>query len=66
MRVTAAGGDTLIDEIERLLEKASQRKSRYRAAGRPRRALYAPIVHLDRRADRDRLADRRRVGCMTP
>jgi Cu2+-exporting ATPase len=43
--VTAAGEGTLIDEIERLLEKAVLAKSRYvrladRAAG-----YYAPVVH---------------------
>ncbi|HMK80665.1 MAG TPA: heavy metal translocating P-type ATPase [Xanthobacteraceae bacterium] len=45
LRVTAAGSGTLIDEIERLLEKAVAARSRYvrladRAAG-----LYAPVVH---------------------
>ncbi len=45
VKVTAAGEGTLIDEIERLLEKAVIAKSRYvrladRAAG-----YYAPVVH---------------------
>ncbi len=45
LRVTAAGEGTLIDEIERLLERAVEARSRYvrladRAAG-----LYAPVVH---------------------
>jgi Cu2+-exporting ATPase len=45
MRVTAAGTGTLIDEIERLLEKAVASKSRYvRLADRAAR-LYAPVVH---------------------
>jgi Cu2+-exporting ATPase len=45
MRVTAAGAGTLIDEVERLLEKASGAKSRYlRLADRAAR-LYAPMVH---------------------
>ena len=45
MRVTAAGSGTLLDEIERLLEKAVTAKSRYvRLADRAAR-LYAPVVH---------------------
>ena len=45
MRVTAAGSGTLIDEVERLLEKAVTAKSRYiRLADRAAR-LYAPVVH---------------------
>jgi Cu2+-exporting ATPase len=45
VRVTAAGADTLLAEVERLLEKAVVAKSRYlrladRAAG-----FYAPVVH---------------------
>jgi P-type Cu2+ transporter len=46
VRVRAAGADTLLDEIERLLDSASTEKSRYmRLADRVVR-LYAPIVHL--------------------
>ncbi|MXN65888.1 cadmium-translocating P-type ATPase [Stappia sp. GBMRC 2046] len=46
VRVTAASGETLLDEVNRLLETATQAKSAYvrladRAAG-----LYAPVVHL--------------------
>jgi Cu2+-exporting ATPase len=45
MSVTAAGSATLIDEIERLLERAVETKSRYvRLADRAAR-LYAPVVH---------------------
>jgi Cu2+-exporting ATPase len=45
LRITAAGAHTLIDEIERLLDKAVRAKSRYlRLADRAARA-YAPIVH---------------------
>jgi Cu2+-exporting ATPase len=45
LRVTAAGSGTLIDEVERLLEKAVAAKSRYvRLADRAAR-LYAPVVH---------------------
>ena len=36
LKVTAAGGAALIDEIEKLLEKAASAKSRYHAARRPR------------------------------
>jgi Cu2+-exporting ATPase len=46
LKVTAAGGAGLIDEIERLLEKAASAKSRaMRLADRASR-LYAPVVHL--------------------
>jgi P-type Cu2+ transporter len=45
MTVTAAGTGTLVDEIERLLQKATQAKSRtVRLADRAAR-LYAPVVH---------------------
>ena len=43
--VTAAGGDTLLADVEKLLEKATMAKSRYlRLADRAAR-LYAPVVH---------------------
>jgi len=46
MRVTAAGGGTLVEEVERLLEGAIASKSRtVRLADRVAR-LYAPVVHL--------------------
>jgi P-type Cu2+ transporter len=46
VRVGVAGADTVLDEIERLLESASTTKSRYvRLADRVAR-LYAPVVHL--------------------
>jgi Cu2+-exporting ATPase len=45
VRVTAAGENTLLDEIDRLLDKAVKAKSRYvRLADRAAR-LYAPVVH---------------------
>jgi Cu2+-exporting ATPase len=45
MRVTAGGSGTLIDEVERLLEKAITAKSRHvRLADRAAR-MYAPVVH---------------------
>ncbi len=45
IRVTAAGADTLLADVERLLEKATATKSRYlRLADRAAR-LYAPVVH---------------------
>jgi Cu2+-exporting ATPase len=45
VRVEAASGATLLDEVNRLLEAASQAKSRYvRLADRAAR-LYAPLVH---------------------
>jgi Cu2+-exporting ATPase len=46
LKVTAAGGAALIDEIEKLLEKAASAKSRaMRLADRASR-VYAPVVHL--------------------
>jgi Cu2+-exporting ATPase len=46
MRVTAAGGGTLVDEVERLLEGAIASKSRtVRLADRVARR-YAPVVHV--------------------
>jgi Cu2+-exporting ATPase len=46
LRVAAASGHTLLDDIERLLEKATNARSRYmRLADRVSR-LYAPLVHL--------------------
>ncbi len=46
LRVTAAGGGTLVDEVERLLERAIAAKSRtVRLADRAAR-LYAPVVHV--------------------
>ncbi len=60
LQVTTPGGATLIDEIEKLLEKAAGAKSRaMRLADRAAR-VYAPMVHTARRADGYRLADRRR------
>jgi len=45
MRITAAGAGTLVDEIERLLDKAVEAKSHtVRLADRAAR-LYAPVVH---------------------
>ena len=45
LRVTAAGDRTLLDEIERLLDRAVKSKSRYvRLSDRAAR-LYAPMVH---------------------
>jgi Cu2+-exporting ATPase len=46
LRVTAAGGGSLIDEIERLLDQAVAARSKaLRLADRAAR-LYAPMVHL--------------------
>lgn len=46
MRVAAAGGGTLIDEVERLLEKALTAKSTYVHLADRAARLYAPVVHL--------------------
>ena len=45
MRVTAAGGSSLLDDIERLLEKAASAKSRTRRLADRASAIYAPVVH---------------------
>jgi P-type Cu2+ transporter len=46
LKVTVAGGSALIDEIEKLLDKAASAKSRtMRLADRASR-IYAPVVHL--------------------
>jgi Cu2+-exporting ATPase len=45
LRVTATGGNTLLDEIERLLEKAASAKPRYRRLADRAAQLYAPVVH---------------------
>ncbi len=46
VRVTAAGSDSLIDEIERLLEKAASAKSRTRRLADRAARFYAPMVHI--------------------
>ncbi len=46
VRVTASGDDSLIDEIERLLEKAASAKSRTRQLADRAARIYAPMVHL--------------------
>jgi Cu2+-exporting ATPase len=45
MRVRAAGAGTLIDDVERLLEKAVAGRSRYRRLADRAARLYAPMVH---------------------
>jgi Cu2+-exporting ATPase len=45
LRVTAAGAGTLIDEVERLLDKAVAARSRYRRLADRAARLYAPMVH---------------------
>jgi len=45
MRVTAAGPGTLLDEVERLLDKAVAGRSRYRRLADRAARLYAPMVH---------------------
>jgi len=46
MRVTAAGGTALIDEIEKLLEKASSARSRTRRLADRAAQVYSPVVHV--------------------
>jgi Cu2+-exporting ATPase len=46
MQVTAAGTGTLIDEVERLLEKAVTAKSNYVQLADRAARLYAPVVHI--------------------
>ncbi len=57
--MTAAGSDTLIAEVERLLEKALADEIPLFAARRPRRALLRAGRPLHSGADRGRLATRR-------
>jgi Cu2+-exporting ATPase len=45
LRVTAGGGGTLIDEVERLLDKAVAARSGYRALADRAARFYAPVVH---------------------
>jgi Cu2+-exporting ATPase len=45
LRVTAAGAGTLIDEVERLLDKAVAARSRYRRLADRAARFYAPVVH---------------------
>jgi Cu2+-exporting ATPase len=45
VRITAAGGHTLLDEIERLLDGAVRSKSRYVQLADRAARLYAPFVH---------------------
>ena len=44
--VTAAGSGTLIDEVERLLDKAALAKSAYVQLADKAARLYAPVVHV--------------------
>ena len=46
LRVTSAGEGTLIDEVKRLVDEASEAKSRYRRLADRASAVYAPLVHL--------------------
>ena len=46
LRVTAAGEATLLDEVRRLVETASEARSRYRRLADRASAIYAPMVHL--------------------
>ncbi len=45
LRVSAAGQNTLVDEIERLLDKAVKAKSRYVQLADRAVRYYAPVVH---------------------
>ncbi|MDP2358327.1 MAG: heavy metal translocating P-type ATPase [Beijerinckiaceae bacterium] len=46
LRVTSAGEATLIDEVKRLVDEASEAKSRYRRLADRASAIYSPLVHL--------------------
>ena len=46
VRVTAAGQNTLMDEVERLLAVAAEVKSRYVRLADRAAQLYAPVVHV--------------------
>lgn len=45
IRVSAASGATLLDEVNRLLEAAGQAKSRYVVLADRAASMYSPIVH---------------------
>ncbi len=45
MKVTAAGSDTLLADVERLLEKATAARSRYLHLADRAARLYSPVVH---------------------
>jgi len=45
VRAAAASGDTLLDEISRLLDQALQGRSRYLRLAERASRLYAPVVH---------------------
>lgn len=46
LRIVAAGEATLIDEVKRLVDQASEAKSRYRRLADRAAAVYSPMVHL--------------------
>ena len=46
IRCTAASGDTLVDEIDRLISRACEMKSRHMLLADRVARLYAPVVHL--------------------
>lgn len=46
LRVTSAGEETLIDEVKRLVDQASDARSRYRQLADRASAIYSPLVHL--------------------
>ena len=62
VRVTAAGSDTLLSEVERLLEHAAVGEVALPAADRSRGALLCAGRPHRRGADRDRMARRRRIA----
>ena len=46
LRVTVAGESTLIDDVKRLVEKASESKSHYRRLADRAASIYSPFVHV--------------------
>lgn len=46
LRVMVAGENTLIDDVKRLVEKASDAKSRYRRLADRAASIYSPFVHV--------------------
>lgn len=46
LRVTSAGEATLIDDVKRLVDQASEARSRYRRLADRASAIYSPLVHL--------------------
>ena len=66
LAVSAAAGDSLVDEVQKLLDKASEARSRRVVLADRAARLYAPVVHLTAALVGGGLADRRRRRSIRP